>query len=488
MKRSWFLVLGLVFLAQALFAATWVSTISNVTDSKYGGSYDSLWIDGASNFVAYRDSAVGGRLTIKVSTNFTNWITVGAPGFTPGAANYVTLAYPWVGFQDGARKNTASVYRWFVASNIVTSVITNAYAFVNTNKLVIADNAITNFVPTGDPAITNTNVYNSILAIVNNMTNTYSNINGSYTNILTNIFHGVVTNTNINYQLMFIRPGVITNHNMGIVLITNYTNAGSRTVIVTNTQYVLATTTVSSNLWLPIGTNIGTKGLDDVKMNLAALPAGTNLFIVGADGNYSGRVTASRYTNGMTWSTATNQLSTVFGQYIGICGRNTTNIYVTSMSSTGTIAAWRLTNDVTWVSILNTNTNVGAARAYNIKPAAYLDNLYVLYNQGSASGPLNIIKWAAGAWTKIGTNITAGANYPSLAISTNGVLYVAFSDATNGGKLRVIQYTNSTWTSVGTQPLTTSGVVDIKLNVSTNNNLGVLYGEGGGSLKVKIWK
>lgn len=68
-------------------------------------------------YLAFQDGANGNRSTImRLTAEGTAWEIVGAPGFSPGAASYISLAFglsgePYVGFQDGANRGKATVMR-----------------------------------------------------------------------------------------------------------------------------------------------------------------------------------------------------------------------------------------------------------------------------------------------------------------------------------------------------------------------------------------
>ncbi|MEP3387154.1 MAG: cadherin repeat domain-containing protein [Reichenbachiella sp.] len=81
----------------------------------YAAEYQSLAFNNGVPYVAYKDGAVGSKVSV-MKFNGTTWLAVGAAGFSTGSADYITLKFdndiPYVAYVDGGNSSKVTVMKY----------------------------------------------------------------------------------------------------------------------------------------------------------------------------------------------------------------------------------------------------------------------------------------------------------------------------------------------------------------------------------------
>lgn len=109
------LLLFILFSSAIILNAQYWSNVGSAGFSPGQANYTSLAINDITPYVAFSDLANSGKATL-MKYDGQNWVYVGSPGFSEGTAEYVSLAFngttPYVAYQDFGNSGKATVMKY----------------------------------------------------------------------------------------------------------------------------------------------------------------------------------------------------------------------------------------------------------------------------------------------------------------------------------------------------------------------------------------
>ncbi len=380
-------------------------------------------------YIAFSDSGNGFKVTVKRFDGIA-WQTVGAAGFSTGAAYYISLAInnstPYIAYADSSNAGKATVKK-FDGSSWVT-IGNEGFSSAGATNTLLAFNGSTPYISYSDAS--------------NGNKATVMLFNGS--NWVTVGAPGFSSGTAANLSLVI---------NSGTPYAA-YIDYGF------NGGYITVKKFDGSN-WVSVGTERFSVGR---AINLSFGFIGNTPYVAYNDSSDSGYAKVMRF-NGTSWVLVGTPVPMAGANNYVLMAFNSGNIYAAyadpANSSKLTVKKF---DGSSWSTVGTAGFSAGQA---NYTSFGYNGSTpYIAYADVTISNKAIVKKFNGNSWVTVGTGISGGqTGSPSLAFS-GSTPYIAYADTNNGGKATVKKYDGSKWVAVGLENFTPRYVDQISLAVS----------------------
>jgi hypothetical protein len=434
-----------------------------------------------SPYIAYTDASRGDKLTV-MQFDGVNWIAVGSPGFSSGAAIYINLVFDpsgtlYVAYSDLGLSGKGVVKKfngtsWTSVGGATFSIGQAQYVSLAINSagtpyVAIQDMTSANYgayvksfngtswVSVGSGAATSVEATNLSLAFdASGTPNLAYRIEGVGAQVGKAAVVKLSGTSWINVGIPAFTPGTVDFLSLvadaaGVLHVAYRDDANGNKASVK--KYV-------SGAW----TDVGLPGFSPGLANFTGLcfDASSVPYVVFNDAANLNNATVMKFTGGAWGYVGAPGFSdgNAMGTSIAIAAGGTPYVVYSDYSKRGK-AFVRKYDGISWTAV-----GPAASVAENAKTTSLSvdgsGNVYLAYADEMNTSKANVKKYSGGVWATVGQPaFSAGeANYISLAVSSTGTPYVAYQDWANGAKATVKQFDGTSWVNVGTAGFTSNAV------------------------------
>ncbi|WP_299284488.1 MBG domain-containing protein [uncultured Mucilaginibacter sp.] len=404
----------------------------------------SLAINGVTPYVAFSDAANSGKATV-MKFDGNSWVTVGAAGFSTGSAGNISISFngntPYVAYGGTVQRFDGNNWVMVGATGFSTSASSTVMSFDSNNIPYVA---YLDYGTSAAPKATVKKFVGSSWVTVG----TPSTLAGQVS-FFAFVFYGNI-------------PFVA------------YTDA--------NNNYKLSVKRFDGSNWVQVGnTNVSTNTAAYISIASNGTP-----YVAYEDGGLNGKATVKKY-NGQSWVT------------VGVEGFSAGYAENTSIALAGSIPFVTFKNADTkkgtamlfdgsnWVVAGSTGSiSIGAATFTSL--AFNNDVPYLAYSDGSNSNKATVKKYDGGNWTTVGAaGFSTGQTLKNSLVFNGGTPYLSYSDNANSSKATVMKFDGSNWVAVGVAGFSSGAAPYISLAFNGTTPY-VAYGDYGNSGKVTVKK